>query len=53
MRAWAEETPILDVLLAEPLVVRALGEAGLRGLFDLDHHLAHVDHIFARVFGPA
>jgi adenylosuccinate lyase len=32
-------------------VRRHLSEAELAKSFDLDHHLAHVDTIFRRVFG--
>ena len=32
-------------------MTRLLDEDALAGLFDLDHHLAHVDTIFDRVFG--
>ena len=53
MRAWREDLPLLDVLTSEPLILRTLGEARLTQLFDLDHHLAHVDRLFERVFGRA
>jgi adenylosuccinate lyase len=34
--------------------VRAkLSDAEIEANFDLEHHLKHVDTIFARVFGPA
>jgi adenylosuccinate lyase len=32
-------------------VTGRLGAEELEGLFDLDHHLQHVDTIFARIFG--
>ncbi|NLC70666.1 MAG: adenylosuccinate lyase [Desulfuromonadaceae bacterium] len=51
MRAWQEEKDFLQELLGDEGVVGALGEKKLRSLFNLDYHLAHVDTIFARVFG--
>jgi adenylosuccinate lyase len=33
-------------------VTERIPPAELEKLFDLDHHLRHVDHIFTRVFGP-
>ncbi len=40
-------------LKADPDVAKALKPAELEALFDLEYHLAHVDTIFARVFGRA
>ena len=34
-------------------ITARLDAAKLAALFDLDHHLAHVDHLFERVFGGA
>ncbi len=51
MRAWEEGQGLLTKLLEDQEVVSALGEEKLRSLFNLDYHLAHVDTIFARVFG--
>jgi adenylosuccinate lyase len=53
MRAWQDGTPLLELLRADPEVGAHLDEAALAALFDLDHHLKHVDRIFARVFGAA
>jgi len=53
MRAWRDGTPLLELLRADPAVRAHLDEAALAGLFDLGHHLKHVDQIFARVFGAA
>ena len=53
MRAWREDLPFIDILSAEPSVVRRLGKAKLGALFDLGHHLTHVDDLFDRVFGRA
>ena len=51
MRAWSEKLPLLDFLRAEPEVSAHLDDAELERLFDLRHHLRHVDSIFGRVFG--
>jgi adenylosuccinate lyase len=51
MRAWTEERPLLELLEADPEVTAVLPRDGLARLFDLDHHLRHVDVIFRRVFG--
>ncbi len=44
---------ICRTLKADPDVSKALSPAELAALFDLGYHTAHVDTIFARVFGPA
>jgi adenylosuccinate lyase len=51
MRAWRAEDDFLALLKADTDVRRHLSEAELAKSFDLDHHLAHVDTIFQRVFG--
>jgi adenylosuccinate lyase len=51
MRAWREGRPLQELLLQDPEVTGRLGEDRLLALFDLGHHLAQVDLIFARVFG--
>jgi len=51
MATWRGEGEFLEHLLGDPQVRELLDEAELRAMFDLDYHLAHVDHIFARVFG--
>jgi adenylosuccinate lyase len=51
MRAWSEKQPLLDLLRAEPEVSTHLDDADLERLFDLRHHVRHIDSIFARVFG--
>ena len=53
MTAWREGKPLLALLRAEPEVIGRLDEGQLAALFDLDYHLAHVDHVFERVFGEA
>ena len=53
MRVWEAdgEVSLLDLLKADPDVSQRLPVGQLEALFDLDHHLKHVDTIFARVFG--
>jgi adenylosuccinate lyase len=51
MRAWHEGRPLLELLRSDPEVAEHLAPETLDRLFDLAHHLAHVDLIFARVFG--
>ena len=54
MRVWESdgELSLLHLLKDDPEVARHLGGDELEALFDLDHHLKHVDAIFERVFGP-
>src|SRR6185312_7852048 len=53
MKVWESdgELSLLDLLKADPDVSQRLSDGQLEALFDLDHHLNHVDAIFARVFG--
>jgi adenylosuccinate lyase len=51
MKVWREGGQFLDVLKADPEVRRRLTDAELAELFDPAWHFAHVDTIFARVFG--
>ena len=53
MKVWESdgELSLLDLLKSDPDVTRHLPAANLERLFDLDHHLKHVDTIFGRVFG--
>jgi len=51
MKVWEMGADFRAELGADPEVAAALSPAALDALFDLDHHLAHVDTIFARVFG--
>ncbi|MDE3115463.1 MAG: adenylosuccinate lyase [Pseudomonadota bacterium] len=51
MRAWNGEGTLLDLLLGDAEVTKALPREKLEALFDLGYHLKHVDTIFARVFG--
>ncbi len=52
MKVWEKGADFRAELLADPEVVAALGAGGIAAMFDLGHHLKHVDTIFARVFGP-
>ncbi len=53
MQVWQADgqLQLLDLLKADPEVMRWLPAAALEPLFDLGYHLKHVDTIFARVFG--
>jgi adenylosuccinate lyase len=55
MKVWESdgELSLLDLLRADPDVTQRLSNDELNGLFDLDHHLKHVDTIFGRVFGAS
>ena len=50
MRSFAERADFKTLLLADADVTQALPAAELERAFDLDEQLAHVDHIFDRVF---
>jgi adenylosuccinate lyase len=51
MPVWRGEGAFLDLLKRDKDVTKALTPKELEALFDLGHHLSHVDTIFARVFG--
>ena len=53
MRVWQDGGDFLALLRGDEEVARHLSGDALAALFDLDYHLAHVDTIFARVFGAA
>jgi adenylosuccinate lyase len=53
MPVWRGEGRFLDLLKADADVTALLDAEELEALFDLGHHLKHVDTIFARVFGDA
>ena len=50
MQVWEEGGTFRDRLLADPEISRHLSQAELEELFDLRHHLRHVDELFLRVF---
>ena len=53
MKVWESEgtLPLLPLLKADAEVAGHLDEAALDRLFALEPHFAHVDEVFARVFG--
>ena len=51
MQVWEENAAFLDLLKADAEIAEVLEAGKIDALFDLDHHLRHVDTIFARVFG--
>jgi len=51
MKVWRGEGAFLELLKADPEVRERLTDEELAGLFDPAWHFAHVDEIFARVFG--
>jgi adenylosuccinate lyase len=51
MRFYEERVPFLTALQADEELARILPGQELASCFDLSRHLAHVDEIFARVFG--
>ncbi len=51
MRVWRAEGDFLALLKADKDVAKVLSQSELEALFDLGYHFAHVDEIFARVFG--
>jgi adenylosuccinate lyase len=55
MKVWESDgaLSLLDLLKADRDVSAHLSADQLEALFDLEHHLKHVDTIFDRVFGSA
>jgi len=53
MKVWQSDgaLSLLELLKADPEVTAALSGSELEEKFGLDYHFAHVDTIFARVFG--
>ncbi len=51
MAVWEAGGSFLDRLKNDTEVTGKISQSDLETLFDLDHHLRHVDTIFARVFG--
>jgi adenylosuccinate lyase len=50
MKVWEQGADFRTELSADPQVRAALSEPEIAALFDIAHHLRHVDTIFARVF---
>jgi len=53
VKVWEKGADFLTELMGDPEVRAALPEDQLRGLFDVDYHVRHVDRIFERVFGTS
>jgi adenylosuccinate lyase len=51
MKVWRGEGTFLDLLKADPDIRPRFTDAELAALFDPSWHFAHVDTVFARVFG--
>ncbi|MGA8364833.1 MAG: adenylosuccinate lyase, partial [Solirubrobacteraceae bacterium] len=50
MTAWTGEQILPELLKKDPDVARVLDAHALESLFTYEHHLKHVDTIFARIF---
>jgi adenylosuccinate lyase len=50
MRVWEEGGTFKERVLADPEIGKHLTQDELQKLFDLKHHLRHVDELFQRVF---
>jgi adenylosuccinate lyase len=53
MAAWASEGDFRRQVREDPEIRKAMTEAEIDEVFRLDRYLAHIDAVFARVFGPA
>jgi adenylosuccinate lyase len=51
MKVWEQGADFRQELSRDPEVRAVLSEDEIAANFDLDHHFAHLDAIFARVFG--
>ncbi|HEX7070787.1 MAG TPA: adenylosuccinate lyase [Rhodothermales bacterium] len=49
MKAWEEERPFRDLVLADPVLTGHLTPEEIDAAFDASYHLRHVDEIFERV----
>jgi adenylosuccinate lyase len=50
LKVWEENADFKQLLKRDRDIMKAIGKAGIDELFDLSHHLSHVDTIFERVF---
>ena len=50
MQVWEQGGTFKERVLADPEIGKYLSTAELEELFDLKHHLRHVDELFQRVF---
>jgi len=51
MQVWEQGGVFKERVLTDPDIGKILSKAELEELFDLKHHLRHVDELFRRVFG--
>jgi adenylosuccinate lyase len=49
MKAWKDRTSFLGLLQADPEVGKHLSQSELKGLFDYQFFLRHVDEVFERL----
>ncbi|MBW2305941.1 MAG: adenylosuccinate lyase [Deltaproteobacteria bacterium] len=52
MKAWEEGADFRSLIENDADIAKTLNKEEIAKIFNLEHHLSHVDHIFARVFGP-
>lgn len=50
LKVWDSDADFKGLLTEDREIVSVLGKEAIESLFDLSHHLAHVDTIFERVF---
>jgi adenylosuccinate lyase len=50
LKVWEENADFKQLLKRDRDIMKTIGKAGIDDLFDLSHHLSHVDTIFERVF---
>lgn len=50
LQVWENKGDFKDLLKEDPDIANVLGAEAIESLFDLSHHLQHVDIIFERVF---
>ena len=50
LKVWDSDADFRDLLTGDREIVSVLGKEAIENLFDLSHHLAHVNTIFERVF---
>ncbi len=51
MQAWRGDAGFQDLVLKDPMITKFLGADRIRACFDPKHYLAHLDELYARVFG--
>jgi adenylosuccinate lyase len=51
MEVWKKRVPFEELLLKDKEIAKLLSKKEIKGLFNLKHHLKHVNTIFNRVFG--